>query len=294
MSMIPQSVGGHMGDDARVAILPRKAKVTKVRQGQSIAGGEAAQWVADLECTDGTTVPNAMILGPRVPLVHTEEVQSWGMVGFFGGNVLDPYFIPAPWTSEHQHDVESHVLLDRFGPMTFHLIPGGVYTIKIPAPPGEAQERLLQIVAPSHPDGPSFQMLGGARRIARGGGVGDGADTRGDYVVIDATCAPAFIAWVEAVSAALNGIQATLQGLIAGQAALAAQTAAIAAWGLTVAPPLPGPFPPAPAAPEPPPDAPDLPVDPIPDVEGSGNLPAGGAVQIAGQIVTASSTVRGR
>lgn len=292
MSMEPQSIGGHAGDLARFSPYPKKGKVIAVRQGQSIAGGVANQWVCDLDCTDGAFIPNAMVIGPRVPLVHTTERPSWGAVGFFGANLHEAFFCPATWTGEGANDIATHELLDLFTHFTFHIFQH-FYTIKVPAPAGTHEERLLEIHEPAAPGGISFQMLGGTRRVARAGGVGDGADTRGDYVAIDVTSSPAFIGWIQAVTTALAGVQATLAALATGQAALAAQTEALRVWGLTVAPPLPGPFPPAPVAPPAPPAPPALPLDPVPDVEGSGNLP-GAVAQVVGQIVSGSSTVRGR
>lgn len=251
--MTPASLGGHDGDFARLAMFTRKAQVRDVRQGVGRVGGKAKQWLADLVDTDHNPIPGALVLGPRLPLIG-----SWGAVGFFGGNLHDPYFIGAPWTMEDQKDVETHVLLDRFGPMTFHLIEKGVYTIKKPAPHGGAQERLFQVTLGS------VEMMGGTRRLARAGGAGEGGDERGDYVAVDAETSPSFVSWMVWVTQALQAL--------------------VAAAGN-----------PVPALP-PPPDlggdgAPAA--DRVPETDGQGGEEPATA-QVVGRIVTGSPIVRGR
>ena len=272
-----------------------------------------AQWLVDVRLTTGANVEKAKVVGNRLPLVHDETHPSWGVIGYIGGNTHDPIFWPCPWTYESRAEIASHDMLDRHEVFTFHIesfrgdvsddAPQGtddafgVYTIRAPgnAPPNEDNgpaTRYMQIVSAKRRSGGfgKVQMLGGVRRLARGGATS--GDPRGDYVAIDVTSSPAFIAWMQAVTAALATVSAGLTALAEGQAALAAQTVALQAWGATVAPPCP-PLPPAPADPPAPPVAVPLPVDPVPDVDGGGGLP-GDVVQVVGQIVTGSATVTGR
>jgi len=301
--------------EGRIAFALHWGKVEKVYRGTPKHG---ALWLVDVRLTTGAPVEKAKVVGNRLPLVHSKKRQSWGLVGYIGANVHDPVFIPATYLAETDAEIRTHDLLDQHEFFTFHIenqnieptpeAPNGttedafgVYTIRAPgnAPPNEDNghaNRYFQIVsAPrkSPGSGGKVQMMGGGRRGARAGATGDGGP--GDFIVIDQSTSPAFVAWQQQVTAAINALIALVSAAGVGQAALAAQTGALTGWAGAAAAAIPTAapvVPPAPAALGAPPAPIAPPLDGVPGVPG--NEPVAPAeFQTVGQIVTGSVTVTG-
>lgn len=264
--MVPTSIGGHAGDLARFSPAIRFGWVTRIRRGRGLDGGAAAQWRCDVECTDGGDAPNCLVIGPRLPHVHTDEQPAFGLVGTFGANRLDPWFLPLVWGAATLEQIRANVALDVFQTVTFRVADDGSYFVEVPTPDGGAEKR-LEISGPQA----LFLMLGGTRRLARAGTV-DGSEA-GDYVAIDAASSPTFVAWMQWVTAALNALLAVAQAG-GGPIPNGQGNAALTPFVLT------GPDG-APAG------------DTVPEVEGQGGE-APAAAQVVGRIVTGSSTVRGK
>jgi len=287
----------------------RWGKVLQVRRGEARGEGQgiATQWVADIEdqhAGGGHYVEGATIIGPRIPRVHTDLRPSFVVWGTMGGDIRTPWCLPCPWTSCAQADIESHDMLDEHETLTIHLYRNPktgatFYTIKKPEAHTDeggghvVQERYLQIVADKDGHGLSFEMLGGARLMARAG-TRD-APTAGDYVVINGATSPQFVIWQNAITAAVNGLAAVAAQLAAGQTALAAQTAELttfalaAATAIPIAPPT---VPAPPVAPAAPPAAVAIPSDGVPAVDGLAAVPPAPNTTV-GQIVSGSPFTRG-
>jgi len=136
------------------------------------------------------------------------------MVGYFGGNLYDPWFWPAPWVSADPAIVDDHELLDEYSGAAILVGDDGTVSIRSRPGPDEdlpADAPLLELVPKAVEfDGPggdlahAAKLLGGSRRLVRDG----------DYVMIDSITSPQLGDWIEWVHAALVVIQAAVGGVI--------------------------------------------------------------------------------
>jgi hypothetical protein len=273
-------------------LVKRLARVTAVRRGETKLGdGVASQWLADLEDIDtGALVVGALVEGDGMPLVHTKDRPSIGTYEALAGNSHKCVFRPWRWPSCSAADIANHDMLGEYETITFHLYRSPrtgqtFYTIKRPdmhraaqEDPGAGhvhQERYLQIVAGESGEGLAFEMLGGSRRMARGGTAEAPGD--GDYVRLDATTSPQLATSYAALVQLVGALVTTVQGLggVLPPEALALLPALV------------------------------TPVDGVPAVDGGDELPeepGGGpeapgsprALRIVGRITTSSASTRGR
>lgn len=187
----------------RLFMALRWAKVVAVRSGVGRAGGEAAQWLVDLEDVGtGGRVPDCRVIGPRRPLVHTKERPSFGVYGCFAGNLHDPWFMPSPnasITAPAMH--RQHELLDEFGGVAVVVEDGGAWAVR--SRPDDAP-LLVADPAGGPDDAATVRMLGGAQRIARGPDAA--GNPSGDYIAIDGVTSPGFVAWLLAADVLLRAL----------------------------------------------------------------------------------------
>ena len=168
-------------------------RVEAVRKGQGSAIGTAPQWRVDVLGAAGNRVESCLVMGDRVPLVHSDGRPSWGMVGFFGGNLYDAWFLPCPWLSAATDTVDAHERLDEYSGVAITIGDDGTYAIR--GRPDDAP-RLEITPDGAEDDSPSFEILGGSVGMAR----------IGDSVTLTAHTSPAFFGWMAAVNAACGAL----------------------------------------------------------------------------------------
>lgn len=261
---------GHMADLARFFPFHRYGSVTAVDRARSVTGGEAFRWVATVECTDGMVLDRCLVVGRRVPRVHTAERPSFGLVGAFGANATDPWFIPSPWSAATLEELKAFLALDEFDSVSIRVRNDGAWIVDAPVP--DSDERESRILVAEN----LVAMLGGSRRMARAGvhGSEEPLDVYGDAVAIDQITSPLFFAWAKWVTQALNAL-------------------------LTIAQDGGGPIPPGAGNPILTPYVAITPEgyplgDEVPAIDGQGGGGAPDFPQVVGRIVTGSTNVRGK
>jgi len=277
------------------------AKVEMVRPGQTVSGrGKSDQWIVDCVLMSGDPIEGCRVIGDRLPMASTPERPSWGLLGFFGGNPMAPWFIPSPWLSADPSSLESSERLDEYTSLAIRVTKDGVYNIKTrkggdvviedsgAMPEGKRvgevlphDQNLLTIDAVNN----LLTMFGGSHRAARGAeGVGEG-----DKIAITDVTSPGLSVWMDAVKAALDAVSAALQGfatmipvapappgtgpMVSTPAAMASISAAIIALNTASA----------------------LTVKPTDTVPAKGDQPvqpASGTLQLVGEIRTGSHKVK--
>lgn len=232
------------------------AMVERVHRGVATAGGRADQWTADLKLLPGGVEWSSVkVLGDRTPVTPAEGRPSYALCGVFGGNMADPWCIPIPWMSAPPALLPGSELLEQYDSASIRLSTEGVYSIG-------GDEPWIRLSAAA------ALLRDGSRRMARGGD----ADTYGDLIAINAESSPAFAAWAANITEVVNLILLFANGL---------------GMPPVVVPPAPATLPLTPGG------ALLRPNDTVPAVD---DQPARGSagVQVVGEIVTGSATVRGQ
>lgn len=194
-------------------------RVTAVRRGEGTVRGDARQWIADIACAEGNDAKACLVVGDRVPLVHTEARPSWALVAYLAGNLYDPVCWPIPWMGAPEGDLPGHERLDEYGALGITIANDGTYEIAT-RPDGDPRLRIT-------PDGaggePTVEMLGGPTRMAR----------EGDFVRLTPATSPFFFAWAASVGTALTALGrgevatafAAMKDAVAGEGPPASQQA---------------------------------------------------------------------
>lgn len=265
------------------------ARVDTVRPGESSSGvSDSDQWVADVTiCNSESPVGGCRVIGNCLPMSHTADRPSYGLVGFCSGDHRQPWIIPIGWAS-FVDGVKDATMIQEFDKSAITVTGAGVFSIET-RPGGEVVfdesnntsrrvgEQSGDNIRTLSVDGTSVRAFNGAHRVARGGSDG------GDKIAITNVSSPGLAAWMQSVSTALTQTLVALAAIspapAVGPLALTAETAGLltgakTALGNAVA------------------ALASLPMDAVPAKDDQAAQPASGTMQIVGEIRTGTSKLR--